>query len=782
MNEMGFGSPDVPASGKPERRHRVRDWVTADRLAGRLLALVLAVSAPLVVLAGFLIALLWHEQREAYQWRYLERVRALALAIDTEVDASVRLLNTLTHVVQWPPSSPEVFGSRTQSLFAGEVTWQALSVSRLDGSELRSATRTGTLESVPIDPTVLHRLATGDGPVASNLLQLSDGSFAVQIGVRGQDATGTRYVVAATIDQGAWLRFMSTYKVGPGATITLLDGQGRVIARTLHNQRWVGYYADPQVLRQMAHAAEGVYSSQGLEGQPYYGAYARIPRWGWYVATGVPTDEIGAALRQTSLVAAGCATLALAAAIGLAIAFARRVQAPIHQLAQRARQLGGAQATSPPPRYPIEEVAKVGAAMEAAGQELNEALLREKQARAQAEAANLAKDQFLAMLGHELRNPLNAIVTATQVIKTKGSEDPIIRRCIDVQTRQSRHLAELLDDLLDVARVTTGKIALSIAPVNLSDLVQRAANSLREGGRLEGHVLAIEAPEPAWVNGDATRLEQVLVNLLENAVKYTPVPGKIHVTVRKTETRIPAAAGDARDAGDAGHAPAGAAGGGGTLVEAVVTVEDNGPGVPTELGQRVFELFTQGEQNRDRSQGGLGLGLTLVKRLVELHGGHVELGRSRELGGALLRVSLPLLGQEPPPCPPDRITALPPDLTVVLVEDDVDSRTALAELLSGAGRRVYTSSNGPEGEALIRTLRPDVAVLDIGLGGKDGLEVARSLRADGLGLVLIGLSGYGQDQDHRAARAAGFDDYLVKPLDAPRLYASINRVLAHRLV
>jgi signal transduction histidine kinase len=466
-------------------------------------------------------------------------------------------------------------------------------------------------------------------------------------------------------------------------------------------------------------------------------------------------EYIDAALHGPTYAMLGIGLFALLLALGVATFLGRRIAQPVAALAQSAQALARGEAPAPARARWIDEVEGANRAFTEAAKllrerqdALNEALAREREMRTHAEGASRAKDEFLAMLGHELRNPLNAITAAMAVIDRVAPDSEHALRSREIVARQSRHLTHLVDDLLDVARVTSGKIVLDRRLVDLGRIVRRSVAILHEAGRFSLHPVTHGIHE-AWVSGDETRIEQIAVNLLENAVKYTP-PGKpIHVRV----------------AGEGG--------------EAVFEVSDEGEGIAADLLPRVFELFIQGERTLDRAQGGLGLGLTLVKNLVELHDGRVS-AHSEGIGrGARFVVRLPRAK------PPEHVAQVKAPVAeeekgrrVLLVEDNADSAETLRTLLSLRGHDVHVANDGPSGVALARTSRPEVALIDIGLPGYDGFEVARRLRASpgGDAIRLVALTGYGQPEDRRAASAAGFDAFLVKPVDFDALHRVFERV------
>ena len=357
--------------------------------------------------------------------------------------------------------------------------------------------------------------------------------------------------------------------------------------------------------------------------------------------------------------------------------------------------------------------------------------------------ANRAKDEFIAMLGHELRNPLGAISSAVRLLEPTDAVSERAALARDVIARQTRHLARLVDDLLDVARVMTGKVLLERQPLDLADAVNHHVNSVRATGKMQDHVVALETT-PVWVDADSIRVEQIVSNLVSNALKYTPAGGRITICVRP--------------AGD----------------QAVLTVEDTGVGIPPHLLSRIFDLFVQGERRLDRTQGGLGIGLTLVRRLVELHGGTVEAfseGRDR---GSRFTVRLKAIAARSHLEVGRTGVWTAARRRILVIEDNADARSILRALLEAAGHEVHEAADGPRGLELALALRPDVALIDLGLPGLDGFEVARQLRAadDRRGILLVAVTGYGSPEDRERALLAGFDVHLVKPVD-PDILAGV---------
>jgi len=368
--------------------------------------------------------------------------------------------------------------------------------------------------------------------------------------------------------------------------------------------------------------------------------------------------------------------------------------------------------------------------------------------RAQVEAlADLdrRKDEFLAVLSHELRNPLASIVNAVHLLRLDPEgESPIHREARTIIERQVDQLSHLIDDLMEVSRISTGRIRLRRERVDLRRIVDRAVEAARPLVAERRHDLGVaREPGPIWVYADPSRIEQVVVNLLTNSAKYTERGGRI-----------------ALDVGREGD-------------EAVLSVRDTGVGIAPELLPRIFDLFTQAERSLDRSDGGLGIGLTVVKRLVEMHGGRVEVYSVLGQGsGFVVRLPVqPAPGRQPEPSSQEAARLPIPSLRVVVVDDNVDQADSSALLLRAAGHEVRAAYSGQDALRAVAEDRPDLVFLDLGMPKPDGYEVARRLRQrPGLeDLVLVAMTGYAQESDRDRSRSAGFDHHLVKPVDPQRL-------------
>jgi two-component system CheB/CheR fusion protein len=370
--------------------------------------------------------------------------------------------------------------------------------------------------------------------------------------------------------------------------------------------------------------------------------------------------------------------------------------------------------------------------------------------------ADRQKNEFLAMLAHELRNPLAPMRNALHLMKMPGADDNTVRTSRDMMERQMHQLVRLVDDLLDVSRIIRGKIDLRREPVDLSAVVSRAVETAQPVVDAHGHQLTVSLPDPpVAVNADPIRLSQVIANLLTNAAKYTDKAGRIVLVVE-------------REAEDA-----------------VIRVRDTGIGISAEFLPHVFDLFAQGDRSLARSQGGLGIGLTLVRRLVEMHGGSVRAVSEGENRGSEFIVRLPALPQER--ALEIARTGSSPRVTdalqrrILVVDDNVDAADSIAMILQMSGYDVRCVYDGLSVMGVADTYGPDVIVLDIGLPGMSGYDVARELRKRPRfhDTPLVAVTGYGQDEDRRQSREAGFDHHLTKPVDPQALQVLIANPPLH---
>ena len=412
--------------------------------------------------------------------------------------------------------------------------------------------------------------------------------------------------------------------------------------------------------------------------------------------------------------------------------------------AENVAQLATGEATAA--RAAARHAEGLASALDATRSELEKALADAARLNGELKEADRSKDEFLAMLGHELRNPMAAISGALALMRAREGDTSVAARGRAIIERQAEQLARLVDDLLDVARITRGKITLRVHRVDVREIVRRAIETTRPLLDQKHHTLRVSDGAATWATADSTRLEQMITNLLTNAAKYTDPGGMVTVDVDR----------------EGGHV--------------VVRVSDSGIGIAPEVLARVFEPFFQVTQALERSQGGMGMGLALVRQLAELHGGSAD-ARSEVGKGSVFSIRIPACDDAPPLSTRAPSHAATAGRRVLVVDDNVDSAEMLSELVASWGHDARRANDGLSAVEIARAYRPEAVVLDIGLPGLDGYEVARALRQmpETRACFIVAVSGYGAREDREKSRAAGMDAHLVKPVDFAALQALIAR-------
>ena len=718
-------------------------------LRRRLFLLAAVALAPVAVMAAVGLGTLVRHQQDETARAGVELARALATAVDAELGRSVAVVQAIATSPLLENDGLAELHARIVRVVDTQVHWIAMQVLDADGRVvLDTRVPYGAPSPSFTDAEALARVRRTLAPTIGNL-QGSDGDdghpFQFRVYVPTMRAGSMRYVVVALVEPEAIRAILERQHVPHDWVISIFDADGLRVARSRAHAANLGTPGAPSLVELMrSPQAEGWGVTTTLEGDEVYSAFSRVKGRGWSVATGIPRGLVDDAVRRSLAVFGGGFAASIVIGVIAATLVGRRIAEPMAALERAAGALGRREAVTAP-ETPIVEIREVGEALAAAAaerarfeRERDRLLDREREARAAAEAANRAKDEFLAMLGHELRNPLGAVTTAVALLDRPGVSAEIAERAREIIVRQTANLARLTDDLLDAGRVITGKIVLERTPVDLAEIAAGVLATVDVRGRR-----LVRASSSVWVDGDPTRLEQIVVNLVTNAVKYTHADGTIRVTV-----------------GREGE-------------DAVLRVRDDGIGMTPELCDRVFELFVQGEPGLDRAAGGLGIGLTLVRRLAELHGGTAVAtsagpGRGSELVVRLPAIAAPSLIRTAEPTTP----SLGAGRDVLVVEDNADARAALAELLTLAGHRVRTDADGKAGLAAALAAPPEVALLDLGLPGIAGYEVARRIRAAGASgrkVRLVALTGYGAPEDRQRALDAGFDVHVVKPVGVAAL-------------
>jgi len=591
-----------------------------------LAVMALALLVPIILFSTIALSMLMQAERSAALRSLQETARATTLAVDRELsiaEARMKVMSSATSLIE---GDFKGFHERAVLANKGSSSWTVLFDE--DGQQLlNTLVPYGTVLPRRAHPEYGQEiLRTGvmrvsdllDGPIANRRV------LAIDVPVVLDDKR--RYVLSQAFFPEELDVALRRSEVPANYIIGIFDRKGISIARSHRAKELVGKPVRKELFDGSRNAPEGVLQHDTRDNIQVYDAYKRSALSGWTVAVGVPVVVIEASTRRAVTVASIGLMAAIGCALALAVFFSRRMAQSIDSAASSAAALGRGE-TPQPYASGVQEFDRLHAALEAAGgilqkeresrasaeQERARLFSSEQEARLLAENQNRAKDEFLAMLSHELRNPLAAISNSIALMEHPAVSAETAGRARTIIKRQSRHLARIVDDLLDLGRLMNGKVALVRQPLDVAEAVRDCVQGMRVTGRLEQHHLQVHAA-PAWVDADPTRIEQIISNLIGNALKYTPAGGSITVDVATS---------------------------GGS---ALLSVSDTGIGMPAELVARVFDVFVQGTGSLDRSQGGLGIGLALVRQLVVLHGGYVDASSPGPNLGSRFSVRLPLSG------------------------------------------------------------------------------------------------------------------------------------------
>ena len=699
-----------------------------------LMRIIVAALVPMGLFAGILFYFLWDSQQSQREYEQLARVRTMAVLVENELDNVIGRLRVMATDPLVDTADLRALDARCRLWLAANEDWENLLLISRERQLINVAVPFGT--PLPNRRPVEYQdaaFATLRPAVSDLFTSRVRGGEIVSIAmpvIRGNDA---EYLLLVGIKREAFsaeLRKM----VPPGGVASIYDRNMRIIARSQAEESNVGTLPGKTLLEAMRGAKQGAIRTNTREGVSVFTTWTTLDN-GWWIATGTPTAASDRALAKY-------AGLLGVTWLVMARLFCQHIERDIATTIEVANELAGGR----PAEFPKSSVRELASLSDS----IATLFARERKARGESDAANSAKDEFLAMLGHELRNPIGAIANAVHIMEDENrspTHDGLARRVV---VRQTEILKRIIDDLLDIGRALTGKIALDMGPLELSACITRAIETLAAAGKTARHHIEVHA-QPVWIRGDAARVEQVLTNLVVNAINHTPANGNIDVSL-------------AREGNDA-----------------VITVNDTGMGIVAESLPRVFDLFYQEERRGDRPHGGLGIGLTLVRRLVEMHGGTIDATSGGTGKGATFTARIPAAE------PPDDAPAAAPAAKrsgprkVQIVEDNLDARETLRAALELDGCEVRAAADGPAGLAALKEWKPDAVIVDIGLPGMDGHAVARAIRAHAGGAVqLIALTGYGLAEDEQAAQAAGFDAHLVKPADMTRLRALLREGVESR--
>lgn len=731
------------------------------RIRFHLLLLTAVVLVPVLLAATVAVTKVRESEREAGLRGLRETVRATSLLVDGEIQRSLGTLGAIAQSSHLQTGDFAALYGQASAVDRKPDMWTVV-LDDTGSQRINTSVPFGTPPPPPVAPEGVKKALQTQGPVVSDLLVGPlTGKRGTTVYLPAKASPIGTFVVAQAISVDHWRKIAIRPQGQSDWIVAVIDRTGKFIWRSHRTNEFVGRNARPELVAAAAASQDGLIRHSTLEGIDSYDAFTHSTLTGWTIAVAAPVPTIEASATQAVLWLTAGVAAALASALLGATLLGRVLLNAIGTASHAARSLGrGEQPESP--RTRVTEVNALNRAMgdaarllaqeqetrRAVEQQREQLLENERLARQAAQEANLAKDKFLALLGHELRNPMAAIAGATDVLARSRADAGIQDRFLGVIQRQNHHMGRIVDDLLEVSRMLSGKIELNAHALDLAGCVRSCVEALQVTIRGSEHRWRVQAQE-VWVQGDPVRLEQIVNNLAVNAMHFSPPDGEIAVVVRA----------------DADHA--------------VVEVSDEGPGISPELLAHIFEPFVQGPPPPGRPSSGLGIGLSLVKQLVSLHGGEITVRRGNNGVGSTFCVMLPRISR---PTLQDAISPAAPSTSgcrVLLVDDNADAREATARLMRSIGYAVTEAGDGNSALSSALSQVPDVIVMDLGLPNKSGYIVAAELKGmPSLRHVpLIALSGYGQPGDRVASSAAGFAEHLVKPVAIEALARAIETQL-----
>jgi len=749
----------MPGTRRTRMENMALRLFNLNSLRSRLMLLVALAIAPSVAMTLYTG---WKERQQAIQMarEHLQRLTSLAATNEAKSIESARQILTDLSGVPDLLAGPEKCTALLKTILQKNPGYANFGLIELNGdvtcSAIPSLKPVNLADRAHFKRAVAERRFIAGNYVFGRVIQKHTINLTYPVTNADNEVVA---VVFAALDLLDLDQFIGGINLPPGSILITADAQGNIISRRPNPERWFGVKVSPQMMEAMMRDPKRPQLLAGPDGVERLHAFARIGTrdlTDYTVSIGIPSEQIVGPAWHDQIMA--MITLALTTLLALLatwlvgdVMIVRRVRSLVGTAEQIASGRLDARTGIP---YDREEIGYLASALDKMAEALQRKEAEHHRAEQELRAADQRKDEFLAMLAHELRNPLAPISAAAQLLKLVHFDEARVKQTSDIIARQVDHMTSLVDDLLDVSRVTRGLVALDKEPLDIKRIVADAVEQVTPLIDSRAHELELQLPaESAGVLGDQKRLVQVVANLLNNAAKYTPDGGHIRLRL------------ELRD-----H-------------EVVLAVADNGIGMEPDLVLRVFDLFAQAERTSDRSQGGLGLGLALVKSLVGLHGGTVH-AASRGLGmGSEFTVRLPRLSGMSTPvvrrteAPPTR-PAYARALRVMVVDDNADAAHTLEMFLHAAGHEVFVASRAEDALERARVEQPSVYLLDIGLPDMDGNELARRLRAmpEMGSAVLIAVTGYGQAQDREKSFAAGFDYHFVKPVDTHKLAALLAEI------
>ena len=742
---------DRPPALNPPRAPRGADTMQplADgpRLPIRVLLarLVVLGMIPIALLSAWSIVDTVAAQRQATQRSVLDLSRALASAVDADLEATRQTLAALGRSEMLAAGNLRAFYDEAGKEARLHPEWVAIVLTDAHGAlQFNTLLPFGGADTRIIDPDSLQRvLRTGTPAVGRLLTGRTTAAFPVRVPVfvGGKLA----YVITAAVRPDRMVDILKHQQAPAGRVIAVFDSAKVRVARSKDQSATVGGAAMPELAALFDRpGSEGVGLSSTLEGERVYTGFTRLHPDGWIVAVGAPRSDLMQAVASTIAWHVGGILGSLLVCFLLGSRIVHRIADNVARLRDDAVTLSAGGVIAPV-HGDIAELDEMARALQAASQRLRENARITQEALAAAQSAAVAKDEFLAVLGHELRNPLAPMLTALQLVDIKAPDSLLRER--QIMRRQIDHMRRLVDDLLDVSRITRGKFEIRREPALLQGVVERSIETVEPAALARARAIEVALPAaPVWVLGDETRLVQAVSNVLSNALRYGG-DGRISLAL---------------EAGQ-GHAR--------------IVVDDEGMGMDDDTLRRAFDAFYQAPQGAARKVGGLGLGLAIVRSIAALHGGQVRASSAGPGLGSRFEIELPTIAAPVDAAPAEPAHARRRTGRVAVVDDNVDALEMIAEALRSAGHEVEAFADPRQALARIPAFKPDVAILDLGMPGMDGYELAAALGRTAWNGRLVALTGYGQESDKARTGAAGFVFHLTKPMDVATLLAAIEEIV-----
>jgi signal transduction histidine kinase/ActR/RegA family two-component response regulator len=722
-------------------------WVVA--------ALVLAIVAPLGVVAGLSFQRTWDRQLANLDRQNIATARAVSVAVDREIENSASALGVLGELHALDGPDLPAFENLAARLLPYQPNWSAIVLADTSGRVLDGVPNAAGADVAAGSIHWARAALVTRGTTVSNLFSLPGeaGRF-LMIAVPVVRQGAVTLVLGARVKTEGLLAVLMQQQAPPTAAVAVIGSNDRIIVRSQANDEWVDEPVSAELARISAQAIEGSWRGVSRDGSATYAAFSRSTRTGLMVALGLPAEEIDGPIRRILWIFTAASFVLVGTGAGLGLLLGSVIVRAVNAASRASIALARGEAIAHMPSH-IAELDDLSVGLQQAA-----AAIRTHN-RDRDEASRL-KDEFLMTVSHELRTPLTAILGWTRMLSTGQIRENQRARAMDAIDRNASALHQLVDDLLDVSRIVSGRLRLDVQPVALGDVVAAAVDTVRPAADAKSIDIATRVDANASaVSGDPGRLQQVVWNLLSNAVRFTPNGGRITIAVEQS-----------------GH-------------DVEMSVSDSGSGVKPEFLPHVFERFRQEESGTTRAHGGLGLGLAIVRHLVELHGGTVRAENNTATPGATFVIRLPARSSAAA-ARDDRVIAavrresgIAPgrldDLNFLVVDDDAHARELITAILENAGAKVKAAASVADAAVILESWLPDALLSDIEMPNEDGydlLEKVRAIESAGVKLVAIAITAHARPNDRRMALDAGFQWHLAKPIDPDELVSVLSTLLA----